>query len=167
MRSIFIAFIFISQLSTAQNYFSEHFGGTVGVVLNMGTHVDAIGINVKGYYTDYFFQVNAGSTFTFHPKSYGNRTNFWESRNVLGAVLLAGKREQTINPMLDGLNHQTPYNLGIAYNYIWYYDNAKTSQKSGAWGFHINQFSLMHENDFFAGRGDDRFRTGIAMINYR
>jgi hypothetical protein len=167
MRSIFLLFIFTCSFSNAQNYFSEHFGGTVGIVLNMGTHVDGIGLNIKGYYTDYFFQVNAGSTIYFHPKSYGGRKNFWESRTVLGAVLLAGKKEQTLNLMLDGLNHQTPYNLGLAYNFLFYHDNMKTSQRSGAWGFHVNRFSLLHENDFFGGRGEDRFRTGLVHLNYR
>ncbi len=167
MRILLISFLLISRSLSAQNYASEHFGGMVGVLLNMGTHVDAIGLNIKGYYTDYFFQVNGGSTIYFHPKSYGNRKNFWESRTVLGGVLLAGKKEQTPNLMLDGLNHQTPYNLGIAYNYIWYFDNRGTSQSSGAFGFHINAFSLFHENDFFAGEGEDRFRTGLAYANYR
>ena len=167
MRSIFLLFIFTCSFSNAQGYFSEHFGGTVGIVLNMGTHVDGIGLNMKAYYTDYFFQVNAGSTIYFHPKSYGGRKNFWESRTVLGAVLLAGKREQTPNLMLDGLNHQTNYNLGLAYNFIFYHDQVKTSQRSGAWGFHVKQFSLLHENDFFGGRGEDRFRTGIVHLNYR
>lgn len=167
MRGILLLLIFISGYSRAQSYFSEHFGGSVGVVLNMGTHVDAIGINLKGFYTDYFFQLNAGSTFYFRPKSYGGRTNFWESRTVFGAVLLAGKKEQTPNLMLDGLNHQTPYNLGLAYNFILYHDNRNTSQRSGAWGFHIKRFSLFHENDFFGGRGEDRFRTGLGLLNYR
>jgi hypothetical protein len=167
MRSILLIFILTSTFSNAQSYFSEHFGGSVGVVLNMGTHVDAIGINLKGYYTDYFFQLNTGTTFTFRPKSYGNRKNYWESRTVFGAVLLAGKREQTPNLMLDGLNHQTSYNLGLAYNFILYYDNMNTSQRSGAWGFHINRFSLFHENDFFGGRGEDRFRSGLVHLNYR
>lgn len=167
MRMLFLSIFLLAGSANAQNYFSEHFGGSVGVVLNLGTHVDAVGINVKGYYTDYFVQLNTGTTFSFHPKSYGGRANFWESRTVFGAVLLGGKREQAINPMLDGLNHQTPYNLGIAYNFILYYDNVNTTQTSGAWGFHINRFSIMHENDFFGGRGEDRYRTGIAMINYR
>lgn len=167
MRIILFIILFSSSSLNAQSYFSEHFGGSIGVVLNMGTHVDAIGLNLKGYYTDYFFQINAGSTVYFHPKSLGNRTNFWENRTVLGGVLLAGKREQAPNMMLDGLNHQTPYNLGIAYNYIWYFDNRNTSQTSGAFGFHIKAFSLFHENDFFAGEGEDRFRTGRAYANYR
>ncbi|MDG1333547.1 MAG: polymorphic toxin type 23 domain-containing protein [Crocinitomicaceae bacterium] len=167
MRSILLVFLFIGSFSNAQNYFSEHFGGSIGLVVNLGTHSDAVGINLKAYYTDYFFQVNAGSAFYFHPKSYGGRKNFWESRTAIGAVLLAGKKEQRPNQMLDGLNHQTAYNYGIGYNYIWYFDNARTSQNSGGWGFHVKSFSLYHENDFFAGTGEDRFRTGHAYANYR
>lgn len=167
MRIILLSILLIFSQARAQNYVAEHFGGSIGVVLNMGTHVDAIGINLKSYYTDFFFQINAGSTIYFHPKSYGGRKKFWENRTVLGGVLLAGKKQLAPNLMLDGLNHQTSYNFGLAYNYIWYFDNKETTQRSGAFGFHIKEFSLFHENDFFAGQGEDRFRTGFVYANYR
>lgn len=168
MRILFVViFLLFTGATHAQTYFSEHFGGSVGVVVNLGSHKDAIGINLKGYYTDFFAQVNVGTAFFFHQRGYGGREKFWENRTVLGAVLLAGKKELRPNLMLDGLNHQTAYNYGIAYNYIWYFDNVQTSQHSGAFGFHIKNFSLFHENDFFAGEGEDRFRTGTVYANYR
>lgn len=167
MRSILLSFLFTSSFLNAQNYFPEHFGGSVGLVLNMGTHVDAVGINFKGYYTDYFFQVNAGSTFYFYSKGYAERKMFWENRSTLGLVLLAGKKNTDRNLMLDGLNHQTAYNYGAGYSYIWYFDNAQTTQRSGSFGIHIKEFSLIHENDLFGGYAHDRFRTGRAYANFR
>lgn len=167
MRILLLCFLLLSRSLSAQTYASEHFGGSIGLVLNMGTHVNAVGLNLKGYYTDYFFQVNAGTTVYSNQSSYGNRRKFWESRTSLGLVLLGGKKMTQPNLTLDGLNHQTPYDLGIGYNYLWYFDQAGTSQRSGAFGFHIKTFSLFHENDFFGGQGEDRFRSGIAYANYR
>lgn len=153
-------------LSNGQSYFKDHFGGSVGLVMNIGSHVTSAGINIKGYYTDCFVQVNAGSTFYLHYKSYGGRTRFWENRNVIGAVLLAGKREKLIDFQLDGLNHQTTYDYGLGYNYLFYFDNKGTSQVSGGWGFHIKNLSIYHENDVFGGQAKDRFRTGHFYTSY-
>lgn len=150
-----------------QNYFQDHFGGSIGIVANVGTHTNTIGLNFKGYYTDYFFQTNLSSTFYLHERNLGNRKNYFEMRNAIGIVLLGGKRDNQIDPYLDALNHQTNYRYGIGYNYIWYYDNAETSQLSGGWSLHFNKFSIYHENDVFGGQGRDRFRTGHLQFAYR
>lgn len=151
----------------SQNYVQEHFGGSAGVVLNFGSHVNAIGLNLKGYYTDYFAQLNASTTLYFYSNGYGKRKNFWESRNSVGLVLLAGKKQKDIDFELDALNHQTRYNYGLGYNYIMYFDNAGTSQRSGGFSIHANNFSIYHENDVFGGQAKDRFRTGQIHFSYR
>lgn len=169
MRVYFIILLFLPILSRAQNYFESHFGGTIGLVLNFGTHNNNIGINLKGYYTDYFFQANLGSSVTFNINSYGKRKMFWENKNTLGLILLADKNDNTaqIDFQLDGLNHQTTNNYGIGYNYIFYFDNRGTSQQSGGFAIHLKNFSIYHENDVFGGQGKDRFRTGHLLFSYR
>ncbi len=164
-RLVILCFLPLSVVG--QNYFREHFGATAGIAINLGSHVNAVGLNLKTYYTDYFFQINATSTIYFNGSSYGGRKRFVESRNAVGAVLLGGKKDMTPDFQLDGLNHQTNYNLGIGYNYVWYVDNAGTSQNSGGFGFHIKNVSIYHENDVFGGRAKDRFRTGHFYISYR
>ena len=154
-------------LTFSQDYFKNHFGGTAGLVLNFGTHINAIGLNLKGYYTDHFFQVNASSTVYFYEKGLGERKSYWESRNAVGLVLLAGKRQMDVDFQLDGLNHQTPYNYGLGFNYLMYFDNAGTSQFSGGFSGHIRNFSMYYENDVFGGRAKDRFRTGQFYFSYR
>lgn len=160
---ILLTFPFFAR---SQDYFREHFGGTIGIVANVGTHVTSVGLNLKGYYTDYFYQLNAGSTIYLNEHSYGNRRRFWEFRNTAGIVLLAGKKNKDVDFMLSGLNHQTPYSYGIGYNYIFYNDNAGTTQRSGGMVFHIKNLSLMHENDVFAGQAKDRFRTARFEASY-
>mgnify|MGYP006144612053 CR=1 FL=1 len=50
MRLSLLIFLVFPFLSSGQSYFKDHFGGTVGLVLNFGTHVTSAGINIKGYW---------------------------------------------------------------------------------------------------------------------
>lgn len=157
----------ISSVSFGQNYFLDHFGGQVGAVFQIGSHKNAVGLTLNGYYQDYFFQVNAGQQFIFNARDLGTRTNFVESRTSIGALLLGGKRDNTIDPFIQPLNHQSNYRNAIGYSYIWYLDKAGTSQRSGAWGLHFSKFSVYHENDVFGGQGKDRYRSGDFQLAYR
>ncbi|MCR9173312.1 MAG: polymorphic toxin type 23 domain-containing protein [bacterium] len=167
MRVIVILFFLGSFSVFGQNYFRDHFGGSIGLVMTVGSHNSNVGINLNGYYTDYFYQVNLGTRINFHPHSFGNRRNFWESRSTAGVVITGGKEEREVDFEMDGLNHQTEKNLGVGFNYVWYYDGAGTSQTSGGFGMHIREFSMYHENDIFGGQGRDRFRTGQFHFSYR
>jgi hypothetical protein len=167
MRMIYVIFILLSSNALSQNYLKDHLGGSIGLVVNFGTHTNTIGFNFKGYYTDYFYQVNASSSIYFHGKNYGGRNMFWENRNSAGLVLLGGKKQMTPDFLLDGLNHQTSYNFGVGYNYLWYFDKVGTSQMSGGFGLHIKSLSLYQENDVFGGHGRDRFRSGHVAVSYR
>lgn len=167
MKFIALFVLLITFPVRSQNYFLDHFGGTVGIVFGVGSHHNSIGLNFKGYYTDYFYQLNTNTTFYFHTKHLGGRQNFVENRTAVGLVLLAGKRQTAPDFLLDGLNHQTNYNLGVGYNYIWYNDNRGTSQASGGFGLHVREFSIYHENDVFGGKARDRFRTGHFYLSYR
>lgn len=161
-----VVFFFLVQLGLGQNYFQNHFGGSAGIIFNVGSHVNALGINLKGYYSDYFFQVNGTSSLYLNFNSYGEREKFVEFRNAIGLILLAGKDERTIDFQLDGLNHQSKKNFAIGFNYVWYNDNAGTSQRSGGFALHLKHLSIYHENDVFGGLSKDRFRTGHLFISY-
>ncbi len=167
MKKIVILFSLFCTVANAQSFTNSRFGGSIGLLVNIGTHQRSVGFNLKAYYTDYFYQVNIGHTITFNGLSYGLRKNFWENRSYLGAVLLAGKRGAIRDFELDGLNHQTNYNLGVSFNYLIYVDNVGTSQLSGAFGMHIKDFSLRFENDVFGGLALDRYRTGHILASYR
>lgn len=164
-------FCFISWFSSVpvwgQNYTSTHLGWQLGIHLNIGTHINAVGIQTNLYYSDYFYQVNVSSHLKFVFTSYGKRNLFWENRNALGLLLLGGKKDQVADFHFDALNHQTRFSNAIGFNYLWYFDRANTSQRSGAWSMHINYFSLLFENDVFGGQAKDRFRTGTLQLNYR
>ena len=166
MHKLFFIFIFLISTGYSQVFQSENFGVKIGLQVQVGTHIDRIGLILQGYYTDYFYQINAGSSIQYSFKGYGGTRNFWSSRTNAGAILLAGKRQTIPQFNLDGLNHNTAYNLGLGYNYLWYRNNAGTSQNSGGWSAHVKEFSLYLENDIFAGQGRDRFRTGNLILMY-
>ena len=167
MKYIFVSFYLLIFQLHAQEYSKTNFGVSTGLLFEFGSHVRSVGINLKSYYTDYFAQVNAGISIKYNIGSYGQRKNFWETRNTIGLVLLAGKKENSIDFLLDGLNHQSAYNYGIGFNYLFYIDNAGTSQLSGGWSIHLKKVAVYFENDVFGGEARDRFRSGHFVLSYR
>lgn len=150
-----------------QSYFESHFGGSIGIALNFGSHQSSAGLTFNAYWTDYFAQINLNTSANYHFYDLGKRKNFWEMRNAVGAILMAGKKERTIDYQLDGLNHQTNYNYAVGFNYIKYSDQIGTSQTSGGFSAHIKHLAIYHENDVFGGQARDRFRTGQFHFSYQ
>ena len=167
MLRFVLPLLLIANCAIAQSYRDAHFGVTVGTVITLGTHVRSAGISINAFYTDYFFQLNGGTMLRYNLHSYGQRTRFIENRNQLGLILLAGKKQSNVDFELDGLFHNTAYNYALGYNYLWYFDRAGTSQRSGGWSAHIHNVGILLENDVFGGQAKDRFRTGHLSVVYR
>ena len=165
-KPLLLLLLFVKISSIAQFASGENWGIQVGLSTQFGTHVNQLGLKIQGYRIVEFIQFNAGGRINLTGKDLGNRQNFITSRLNAGAVILGGKRNALPTFILDGVNHQTNYQYGVGYNYLWYIDNAGTSQNSGAMGFHIDQWSVIVENDFYGGQGRDRFRTSHAHISY-
>lgn len=167
MKGIFVLLLFFQiNFGFCQLIQNDNWGLQIGLSANFGTHINQFGVKIQGYYTEEFVQINAGNLFLINASNLANRKNFIENRINVGAVLLAGKRGSMPTFIFDGLNHQTAYDYGLAYNYLWYLDNSDSYQVSGGFGFHIKQFSLLIENDLLAGNGRDRFRTSFTQLNY-
>lgn len=145
---------------------AQEFGVRLGLVVNLGTHANAIGLKLNGYFCTDFVQLNIENQSKIHLTSWGKRQNFTENRFALGAVLMTGKdriiRNFEFSPSWH--NTQSPYSIG--YTYYWYLDNIGTSQKSGAWSIGIKKFQLYFENDVFGGQAKDRFRSGLVRFAY-
>jgi hypothetical protein len=149
------------------NFFSQKLNAQLGLLINFGTKVNAIGISANVNFQYAFTQTNIFSSIKYNLTSYGKRKSFFESRTGAGLILLAGKKNIVADFHFDGLNHNTNYQYALGFNYLIYNDNIGTSQLSGAWSLHVNYFSLLFENDVFGGQAKDRFRTGVIQINYR
>lgn len=167
MKKMIYLLLFYSTTVFSQTFLKDNSGLTVGAILNFGTHVNTVGLNVKSCFSRDFYQINVGSSINWNLKSYGGRTSFWESRSYLGLVFLGGKRDNTRDFQMDGLMHQTNYRNAIAYNYLWYFDKKGTSQLSGGWSLHANKLAFYFENDVFGGQANDRYRTGHLLVSYR
>ncbi|PKR80900.1 hypothetical protein CW751_06945 [Brumimicrobium salinarum] len=161
-----LGLVFYATTSSAQKWTNESWGVQVGLSANLGTHITHVGLKIQGYYSYDFIQFNLGNHIRFNNTHLGKRKNFVTQRINTGVVLKAGKKSIAPQLIFDGLNHQSKSSLAIAYNYLWYFDNIGTSQRSGGWGIHIQQFSFLIENDIFAGSGRDRYRTSYAGIAY-
>ena len=162
-----IIFVLLSTPSVnAQNWSNEHWGVQVALTTDIGTHINQIGFKVQGYYSNDFVQFNLGNHFRFNATHFGDRKNYITQRINAGVVLLTGPENSRPQLIFDGLNHQSQYKYALAYNYLWYFDNTGSSQRSGGFGFHIQQFSIYFENDLFAGTGRDMFRTSHASVSY-
>jgi hypothetical protein len=168
MKRFVLIFLLLVQFNFcySQLFRDDFWGIQIGLTTNFGTHINQFGIKIQGYFNYEFIQLNAGNQFLINASNLANRQNYIENRINVGAVLLAGKRNSIPTFILDGLNHQTNYDYGLGYNYLWYLDNADSYQVSGGFGFHVKQFSLLVENDVFSGNGRDRFRTSFIQLNY-
>jgi Bacterial toxin 23 len=157
----------LSQASIAQAVQQKNWGLKLGLVLNLGSHVNQFGIkaNVYGQYA--FGQINLENTCTYSFTNLAKRNKLWENRLALGGMLLGGTRSKDTSFVWDALQHQTAYNNAIGYNFIWYRDNKESSQNSGGWTIQSSGFQLYFENDIFAGTGQDKFRTGHLQLAYQ
>lgn len=149
-----------------QRWDQKYWGLQIGVVTTFGTHTNNIGIKFQAYGMHEFVQLNSGLTVYYNALNLGSRIGYSTVRINSGIALMGGK--QTANPhiTLSGLNTQSAYQYALAYNYLWYFDNAGTSQRSGGMAVHIDDFSLYIENDFFSGQGLDQFRTSNIALMY-
>jgi hypothetical protein len=160
-------FIFLSFFGLSQSFQDVKLGFQVGVVLDFGSHENEIGLEINTFGLYKFAQLNAGTRFSFLLNSLGGRRNFLENRTNIGLLLLGGKRQTATDNYFAGLIHNSSYNNALGYNYIWYFDNVGTSQRSGAFGLTIKRTSIFFENDVFGGQAKDRFRTGHLQFSYR
>lgn len=157
----------VPQIGQSQIFQEKHFGFRVGLVAQLGTHVNQVGFTANAYAQYSFAQINLENTCTFSLHHLAKRRKMWENRTGLGALLLGGERNNSTDFIWGSLHHQTTYQNAVGYTYLWYRDNQKTSQNSGAWTLQTGGFQLFFENDIFAGKGQDRFRTGNLQLAYR
>ena len=160
-------FLFLPIILRSQGYSESNFGIHAGMVLDLGSHENEVGLEINSFCSIQKVQLNAGTRFSFLFNSLGKRRKAFEQRMNFGFLFLGGKRETTPEAYFSGLIHNSSYNNAVGYNYIWYFDNVGTSQRSGAFGLTIKKSSIFFENDVFGGQSKDRFRTGHLLYSFR
>jgi hypothetical protein len=161
-----IIFIIISLKSYTQSSFSINFGGQISAVIQLGTHQRSFGVEFNGFAQLRYIQLNGSSRFQIYNLGFGSRRNFVENRTAFGVVGYFGPKNQILDWQLNFWSKHARNDYAFSYASIWYFDNRKTSQRSGAFGLQIKNMNFYHENDAFAGIATDRFRTGDLLIQW-
>ena len=146
---------------------NDEFGGMLGVSLTFGTIRQRLGVIAKGYYAGSDFQGNMEVGVHYNFASFGPPISGPEVRTSLGGVFAWGDKDEADNVFLSPVSNQTGHKYSLAYAYNYYWDRIQTSQPTGTIALQADAFHLISENDFFGGRGGDKFRTGAISVAYR
>ena len=139
----------------------------LGLSLTLGTIRQRLGVIAKGYYAGSDFQANMEVGVHYNVASFGPPLSGPEVRASLGGVYAWGDIDATDNVFLSPVSNQTGHKYSLAYAYAYYWDRIGTSQPTGTFALQVDAFHLSTENDLFAGRGGDKFRTGAISAAYR
>ena len=153
--------------SRSETVVHDEFGGMLGVSLTLGTTRQRLGVIAKGYYAGSDFQGNLEIGVHYNFASFGPPLSGPEIRTSLGGVLAWGDNDRDDNIFLSPISNQTGHQYSLAYAYNYYWDRIQTTQPTGTLALQANAFHLLSENDFFAFRGGDKFRTGAIAAAYR
>jgi Bacterial toxin 23 len=143
-------------------------GAKVGVVINLGTHVQKLGVQLGGFIAYHNGQLNSNIQINKSFRNIGPRTKFLELqwRNAL----LIGFEKSIINfdtlSFFNNLSYLQLYKIHIGYGFNIYKDTRGTSQNTGSIKLGYQQFGISTENDAFAFSAWDRFRTGSFTVSF-
>ena len=166
---ILIIILFSSFHSFSQWNVYSPISTQLGIVFDFGSHKNELGLELKSSYVWGISQWQAGSRLTFSFNSYGNRKHFWESRIYVSTSILGGKRvsPEQVDPIMNTLSNNSQFRNAFGFSYLWYLDTEGTSQRSGAFGLTVDNWSIYIENDVFGGQSEDRYRTAHIITTYR
>ena len=166
--ALLISLSLISSIALGRNNIQDpSVGFNLSFIFNISSHQNQYGIKLNTYVLFKNIQVNTESIYSFYSFTLGKRKNVLESTNSIGIVGIWGKEKKDVDFELSPTTNQGNKNVSVGYAYIFYKDNVQTSQNSGAISFHYKQFGITHENDFFAGKGRDRYRTAKMRLSFQ
>ena len=145
----------------------KNFGITVGVVIAVGNRFHRMGLTLHGYYFYDFVQVNAEVRVYHSLKNLGPKFEYNEAVTSMGAVIAYGSKQGYYNPFLSSVSNQTERSFSVGYSYNSYFNKIRTKQSTGTIALQFGSISLISENDLYAHRIYDKFRTGAFLIQYQ
>lgn len=134
---------------------------------SIGSHEQRFGL---GWQVSFSFEkvlLSAGNDASFYLSALGGRKSMWESRAHLGASWFVNDQQGVGDFEFGTLRNPFSRSSNLGYAYLWYWDNKTTRQSSAAFRVEYQGHSVYFENDFFAGKGKDRFRTASLQYRYR
>jgi hypothetical protein len=167
IKGISFLLLFIQYLASGQTIPYENGAFNAGLIFNMGSVTQRIGMYVGGFYALEHIQFNSTIRVFYNFASFGPSIRGWELQPSIGAVAAFGNPQyKEKEPFFSALGNQTGRKYSIGYSYNFYFDQIGTSQQTGTILIGVGRFSLITENDILATRRSDRFRTGAVKFSY-
>lgn len=163
-KSLFFVLFFGISSTTV---FSQKGGLGLKFHYALGSHEHHYGLGLHAWVQFDRIQINVGSVLSYELTGLGGRKTYFQNRSYLGVQALGGTKTTLTEFDWGTLNNYTNFKNAVGFAYLWYLDGRGTSQLSGAFQAEFNGHSAYIENDFFAGQGKDRFRTGHMVYRYR
>lgn len=156
----FILITFVLH-SSAQTHISSEFG----LHIVIGSAVRKIGVYTQSSVRNSHLQINARISPTYNFKHWGNASRTPELQ-VGTAVFYAYKDDIYSRLKKDFLSQETSYSSSFGYAIKWYFDKNQTSQRTGTLIYQVNEWRYIFENDMFAKKMSDKYRTAAFKITY-
>lgn len=161
---VFLFFKISGQLEYVEN---KPYGFFAGITLNAGTHVLRFGIQAMAYTSFSSFEIKAEQRFYVNLMTWGPPVPSLESITSLGGHWGMGEKDNPDNHLFLQIKQYSTFNHSIGYFFNIYQITNQTSQKTGLICINSNKFSFFMENDIFAKKILDRFRTGAFGMTYQ
>lgn len=126
-----------------------------------------MGLVLQGYYFYEFVQLNAEARVYHSLKNLGPKFEYNEAVTSAGIVFAYGNKQKHYNPFLSPVSNQTKYRYSTGYAFNAYFNKIGTRQQTGTIVFQFGDISLISDNDLFARKILDRFRTGAVLLQYQ
>lgn len=161
-----LTFLFLSNNAFTQNTPKIHLHFWGGLSCAFGTKVNKIGFTIGSALWYNYIQLNT-QYYAYHCFNNlgpdGKRSETQLHLGILGAL---GEIDSIDNAFFDVASNQTQRKYAIAYAYKIYHDKIGTAQNSGLIALHFNKVRFITENDLWAGKGYDKYRTGSFLLDY-
>lgn len=135
-----------------------------GITFNLGSIVNRTGFYINSNLVYNNIQVSCYFLGTYSCSGYG--APFSGEEYILKATFLFGyeKHQSEALPTYK-LNYTNRVN-SLAYSYLRYFDKRNSSQVTGIILLEFDEFIFSTENDIFAKKASDKFRTGAFKFAY-
>jgi hypothetical protein len=168
IKAIIAILLFSHSISSAQTLSNRNGGLNGGLAFNFGSITRRVGLYLGGFYVLEDVQINSTIRLYYNFATFGPSLKGWEIQPSLGLLAAVGNREyRERDVFFSSLGNQTGRKYSLGYSYNFYFDQIGTSQRTGTILIGMDRFELVSENDIFATKRSDRFRTGGVRFSYK
>ena len=146
---------------------TEEWGGKLGLSIQLGTHIDRIGVMYQLYYFKNHVQISQGADLRFNVKNLGPKGAYPEFKIQLGfqGHWLNGTEKKYL---INEFSNLSSFRNSLGYSFYVYLDTKGMSQTAGAIHGQFDDFVFALDNDALGlNQIDDKYRTGGFYLGYQ